>query len=90
MEINDYLELLPIKRILSEIKLIILTRLWGNDRDEFPKLWVSSAELLELTREKYFDRFRYKQSTQPKHVQQESAIKQLFIAFCSRNPKKPI
>jgi hypothetical protein len=49
MNINDYLELLPTKRILSEVKLNILTRLWGNDQDEFPKPWVSSAELLELT-----------------------------------------
>jgi hypothetical protein len=44
MKINDYLELLPIKRTLSEVKLKILTRLWGSDRDEFPKPWVLSAE----------------------------------------------
>jgi 5-methylcytosine-specific restriction endonuclease McrA len=56
MKINDYLESLPTKRTLSEVKLKILTRLWGTDRDEFPKPWVSSAELLELTGQKYFDR----------------------------------
>jgi 5-methylcytosine-specific restriction endonuclease McrA len=30
--------------------------LWGRDDDKFPKPWVSSAELLELTGQKYFDR----------------------------------
>ncbi len=56
MKFNDYLESLPTKRTLSDVKLKILTRLWGNDLYEFPKPWVSSAELLELTGQKYFDR----------------------------------
>jgi hypothetical protein len=48
MKINDYLESLPTKKTLSEVKIKILARLWGDDRHEFPKPWVSSAELLEL------------------------------------------
>lgn len=56
MDINEYLKSLPTKRKLSEAKLKILIRLWGNEEDSFPKPWVSSAELLELTGQKYFDR----------------------------------
>ena len=56
MKIEDYIELLPSKGKLSKVKLKILTRLWGNDQNTFPKPWVSSSELLELTGQKYFDR----------------------------------
>ena len=56
MTIEEYLELLPSKRKLSEVKIKILTRLWGKTTDNFPKPWVASAELLELTGQKYFDR----------------------------------
>jgi 5-methylcytosine-specific restriction endonuclease McrA len=56
MKINEYLESLPTKKKLSDVKLKILIRLWGDHRHEFPKPWVSSAELLELTGQKYFDR----------------------------------
>lgn len=56
MNIEDYLELLPTRKKLSEVKLKILHRLWGTKQDSFPKPWVSSAELLELTGQKYFDR----------------------------------
>jgi len=56
MKLDKYLASLPTKRKLSEVKLKILTRLWGKPNDSFPKPWVSSAELLELTGQKYFDR----------------------------------
>lgn len=53
---QDYLAQLPAKRPPSEVKRKILTRLWDDDDTPFPKPWVSSAELLELTGQKYFDR----------------------------------
>ena len=56
MQIEDYLQQLPAKRALSEVKMKILKRLWASETDVFPKPWVSSAELLELTGQKYFDR----------------------------------
>lgn len=56
MDVEGYFEKLPTKRKLSVVKIKILTRLWGKDTDPFPKPWVSSAELLELTNQKYFDR----------------------------------
>lgn len=56
MKLDEYLKSLPVKRKLSDVKIKILTRLWGDDLDSFPKPWVSSAELLELTEQKYFDR----------------------------------
>lgn len=56
MTFEKYYQKLPIKNKLSDVKQTILRRLWGNDSDSFPKPWVSSAELLELTGQKYFDR----------------------------------
>lgn len=56
MTFEDYYQTLPIKKKLSDVKQVILKRLWGTDGDSFPKPWVSSAELLELTGQKYFDR----------------------------------
>ena len=56
MKFQKYLDRLPTKRKLSDVKLKILKRLWNEDIDSFPKPWVSSAELLELTGQKYFDR----------------------------------
>lgn len=56
MKLNDYLSSLPSKRKLSEVKVKILTRLWGDNDTPFPKQWVLSSELLELTGQKYFDR----------------------------------
>ena len=53
---QEYLSKLPAKRDLSDVKLLILKRLWGNDTTPFPKPWVSSDELLQLTGQKYFDR----------------------------------
>ena len=43
------------KYALSNVKKIILKTLW-NEGDEFPKNWVSSERLLDLTKQKYFDR----------------------------------
>ena len=40
---------------LSRVKVLILQRLW-DEGDEFPRGWVSSSELLLLTKQKYFDR----------------------------------
>ncbi len=56
MKLKEYLSQLPSKQKLSDVKLKILTRLWEDDKVPFPKPWVSSAELLELTKQKYFDR----------------------------------
>lgn len=56
MNIESYISSLPLKRKLSDVKEKILVRLWGSDSDTFPKPWVSSDELLELTQQKYFDR----------------------------------
>lgn len=56
MTFIEYIESLPTKRKLSEVKLQILKKLWSNNSDSFPKPWVSSKELLELTGQKYFDR----------------------------------
>jgi len=56
MNLNSYIKSLPTKRKLSEVKVKIITRLWGNESDDFPKPWVSSEELLKLTDQKYFDR----------------------------------
>src|SRR5690554_6780092 len=56
MKFEEYISSLPAKRKLSAVKLKILKKLWGNEQDPFPKPWVSSAELLELTNQKYFDR----------------------------------
>lgn len=54
MNFNEYIESLPSS--ISDVKLAILERLWHDDTNNFPKPWVSSAELLELTGQKYFDR----------------------------------
>jgi len=56
MNLNSYIKSLPTKRKLSEVKVKIITRLWGDESDEFSKPWVSSEELLKLTDQKYFDR----------------------------------
>lgn len=56
MKFQEYLDRLPSKRKLSDVKLKILERLWSRDVDSFPKPWVSSAELLDITGQKYFDR----------------------------------
>ncbi|WP_257275702.1 MULTISPECIES: HNH endonuclease [unclassified Endozoicomonas] len=57
MTFEEYYQKLPInKKKLSNVKQTILKRLWGQDSNPFPKPWVSSAELLELTSQKYFDR----------------------------------
>lgn len=53
---DDYLKLLPSKKKLSDVKIKILETLWGEEDHNFPKKWVSSAELLKLTGQKYFDR----------------------------------
>ena len=41
---------------MSNIQFTILKRLWINDSEDFPKAWVASSELLQLTGQKYFDR----------------------------------
>ena len=56
MKVDDYLQLLNERKKISDVKEKIIRRLWGNESDSFPKLWVSSTELLELTGQKYFDR----------------------------------
>lgn len=56
MIFQEYISRLPTNKKLSEVKLIILKRLWAKDQDTFPKPWVSSDELLKLTGQKYFDR----------------------------------
>ena len=54
MRFNDYINSLPSS--ISEVKIMILKKLWHSDSCGFPKPWVSSAELLQLTGQKYFDR----------------------------------
>lgn len=56
MDFEAYLAQLPTPKPLSEVKLKILRRLWHQDMAPFPKPWVSSSELLELTQQSYFDR----------------------------------
>ena len=56
MNVDDYLKSLNDRKKISDVKEKIIRRLWGNTSDSFPKPWVSSAELLELTGQKYFDR----------------------------------
>jgi hypothetical protein len=56
MNLNSYIKSLPTKKKLSEVKVKIIARLWGNESDNLPKPWVSSEELLKLTDQKYFDR----------------------------------
>jgi hypothetical protein len=56
VKFEEYIKSLPTKRKLSKVKLKVLKRLWGTETDVFPKPWVSSAELLKLTGQKYFDR----------------------------------
>jgi 5-methylcytosine-specific restriction endonuclease McrA len=56
MDFEAYLAQLPTPKPLSEVKLKILRRLWHQDMVPFPKPWVSSSELLELTQQSYFDR----------------------------------
>lgn len=54
MNFSDYL--LGLRGSLSRVKKLILQELWGGDEDPFPRPWVSSSSLLELTKQKYFDR----------------------------------
>lgn len=53
MTFSDYLSKL---RRLSEVKILILKVLWGDEADPFPKPWIKSSTLLHLTKQKYFDR----------------------------------
>lgn len=54
MKFDDYIRNLPSG--ISDVKLKILKKLWHSDSKNFPKPWVSSSDLLELTGQKYFDR----------------------------------
>jgi len=83
MEFDDYISSLPTKRKLSEVKLKILKRLWGNEKDPFPKPWVSSAELLELTNQKYFDR-RTREMRDQVGCDLESAYQEMFSGHAWR------
>jgi HNH endonuclease len=56
MDFEEYLSQLPVKKAPTGVKLKILKRLWHKDKTPFPKPWVSSSELLELTQQSYFDR----------------------------------
>lgn len=40
---------------LSEVKLKLIKKLWESG-DQFPRNWVTSSSLLQLTNQKYFDR----------------------------------
>lgn len=50
---EDFLTLLPSKP--SKVQRLLLERLW-NEGDGFPRGWVSSKALLDLSGQKYFDR----------------------------------
>jgi len=53
MPLSEYLQSLG---NLSDVKRNILRELWGADDIDFPKPWVLSSRLLEITGQKYFDR----------------------------------
>lgn len=53
MNFNEYIKSLPDKP--SKVKALILRTLWDSGTD-FPRDWVKSSRLLELTQQKYFDR----------------------------------
>ena len=53
MTFEEYVQSLPGK--LSKVKLLILKTLW-KEGNTFPRNWVRSSTLLDLTRQKYFDR----------------------------------
>lgn len=53
MTFAHFLSLLPSKP--SDVQRLLLERLW-NEGEGFPRGWVTSAELLELSGQKYFDR----------------------------------
>ena len=54
MNFEDYLTSLP-KRVKG-VKAKILKELWATGEPTFPREWVLSSRLLELTGQKYFDR----------------------------------
>ena len=54
MELEEYLSQIRVKK-LSEVKKKILHTLW-NEGSGFPRDWVASSRLLEITQQKYFDR----------------------------------
>ncbi len=93
MKLDEYIELLPTTRKLSDVKLKILKRLWGNEQDPFPKPWVSSAELLELTDQKYFDR-RTRELRDQFGCDIESAYQETFSGhawrICSKTLAPPL
>lgn len=53
MNLEQYI--LKLSEKLSRVKKQILQELWGAGRG-FPRNWISSSRLLELTGQKYFDR----------------------------------
>lgn len=52
----DFDEYISQFQCLSETKRLILEALWGTEHATFPRPWVRSSRLLELTGQKYFDR----------------------------------
>jgi hypothetical protein len=55
MEFSEYINKLSGGKRISAVKLKILITLWESS-PEFPKSWVTSDHLLEITGQKYFDR----------------------------------
>ncbi len=56
MDITEYLVALNRIKKLSNVKVLIVKKLWGSDTRAPVSLWIRSSELLELTKQKYFDR----------------------------------
>lgn len=56
MTFDNYIKEIFKNKKISRVKLDILKRLWHEEKHTFPKPWVSSADLLKLTNQKYFDR----------------------------------
>ncbi|MCF2904645.1 HNH endonuclease [Octadecabacter sp. CECT 8868] len=54
MNIDEYIKLVS-KKKLSVVKTLIITTLWSSS-NTFPRAWVASSRLLDLTGQKYFDR----------------------------------
>ncbi|MDE7549021.1 HNH endonuclease signature motif containing protein [Acetobacter fabarum] len=75
MDIEEYLKKVGEK---SKVKNILLRELWGEPLDNnFPKAWVKSKHLLDVTGQKYFDR-RLRELRDEKGCDLEASMKDGF------------
>jgi 5-methylcytosine-specific restriction endonuclease McrA len=90
MTFEEYLN--TIDGSLSEVKRKILAELWSKG-DAFPRDWVASSLLLEVTQQKYFDR-RSRElrdgngcDIETKHVNGEHHYRLVSESLASANPR---